>query len=692
MFNCDSCNATFRSESALNRHKELNICHLRNTHICFQCGKNFTRAENLRNHTSRLHSNIEISYKCTICNNIFTTGRQLRQHMTIHVLNNDFHEIASALNRVCSIYRLQIPQYVLPNIESLALYSVKHIRNHIVTQQQRESQFKLSMVVQARFIRDPPEDQNHEFYSHNVNHEEEMWIPIRSFTEEITISSNLSLFINNAFNKVSLTIDDLVSRGSYWRLDKFQHIELEYGQCRPIYGACGLHAVEYRRSIEEPKFYSKSELRKVRKNKCFFYAIARHFTGSEKLTELNTFISNKMNIKGIKSPVLVKDIPKFEAKNNHLDLHISVVFNDHNNVWYPIYVSKNIEAKNRVTLALFYASNHNMYTKIKKKTNEFSEDDLTSSGEEEDEGEKDLSYIVEYDTDDSQDKTYRPGQRLDDDSDVIISDDSSEDEEEKKSRDQRKKMNRKRKREKILNIESSDDEEKTPKRLKENEKLESHCQFLHYAYLSDPSLVFAERHVTEGGNFYTTRKYFCYNCFNYMKSEEALKNHEKWCHLEGAQRKLFPVEGENDTLSYKKSGNTIKSTYTVIYDFEMRKVEKNLTETKHSKILYEQHAFSFCLIVIDRTGKVHEEITYMGDDAGEVFMNKILDIQDKYMKKIDEMVQMDMTKEEEEKHANATNCYICEERFYEDNPAYRDHDHLTGEYLGAAHNICNLKR
>ena len=52
---------------------------------------------------------------------------------------------------------------------------------------------------------------------------------------------------------------------------------------------------------------------------------------------------------------------------------------------------------------------------------------------------------------------------------------------------------------------------------------------------------------------------------------------------------------------------------------------------------------------------------------------------------------------EQESYENVNICYICKEKFenkYLKDKKYckvRDHYHYTGEYRGAAHNICNLK-
>ena len=56
-----------------------------------------------------------------------------------------------------------------------------------------------------------------------------------------------------------------------------------------------------------------------------------------------------------------------------------------------------------------------------------------------------------------------------------------------------------------------------------------------------------------------------------------------------------------------------------------------------------------------------------------------------------------LTKEQQESYENAKLCYNCKEKFenrYFKDKKYdevRDHCHYTGEYSGAAHNICNLK-
>ena len=49
---------------------------------------------------------------------------------------------------------------------------------------------------------------------------------------------------------------------------------------------------------------------------------------------------------------------------------------------------------------------------------------------------------------------------------------------------------------------------------------------------------------------------------------------------------------------------------------------------------------------------------------------------------------------QQEEYENATRCYICHHKFVEGKtkgPKVRDHDHITGWFIGAADRQCNLE-
>ena len=61
-------------------------------------------------------------------------------------------------------------------------------------------------------------------------------------------------------------------------------------------------------------------------------------------------------------------------------------------------------------------------------------------------------------------------------------------------------------------------------------------------------------------------------------------------------------------------------------------------------------------------------------------------------------LELEMSQEEEVQFEQAEECWLCEQPFTEDTALQaellrykvRDHDHLTGKYRGAAHNICYI--
>ena len=52
-------------------------------------------------------------------------------------------------------------------------------------------------------------------------------------------------------------------------------------------------------------------------------------------------------------------------------------------------------------------------------------------------------------------------------------------------------------------------------------------------------------------------------------------------------------------------------------------------------------------------------------------------------------LELEMSQEEEVQFEQAEECWLCEATLGDDK--VRDHDHLTGKYRGAAHNICNIQ-
>ncbi|CAB4009275.1 Gastrula zinc finger [Paramuricea clavata] len=198
---------------------------------------------------------------------------------------------------------------------------------------------------------------------------------------------------------------------------------------------------------------------------------------------------------------------------------------------------------------------------------------------------------------------------------------------------------------------------------------------------------------------YTHKKHFCLHCLHSCVSEEVLEKHKETClEVNGTQAVKLPKEGTK--IKFKNHRNSMPVPFVIYADFESilvpeeRKVESENPEDKSSTDLYQTHkACSFGLKTVCHYDDKYsgEYKSYVGEDAALVFLKTVL----KEFFRCREMVnnifkkKMVITPKQEFEFQAARNCSICGNDLGEDR--VRDHDHVTGMYRGAAHNICNLK-
>jgi len=127
----------------------------------------------------------------------------------------------------------------------------------------------------------------------------------------------------------------------------------------------------------------------------------------------------------------------------------------------------------------------------------------------------------------------------------------------------------------------------------------------------------------------------------------------------------------------------------------------------HNRVINEQKPMAFSAVLINREGDVEESKTYFGEDAAEVFFDTVLDWGEEYIEYLRRggKAKKEFTEEEifwrcSMKRQNKEKCHICGGCFAWDpeDPDfinYRrviDHDHVSGQFVGVAHSICNLHR
>ncbi|CAB4023342.1 Gastrula zinc finger, partial [Paramuricea clavata] len=154
----------------------------------------------------------------------------------------------------------------------------------------------------------------------------------------------------------------------------------------------------------------------------------------------------------------------------------------------------------------------------------------------------------------------------------------------------------------------------------------------------------------------------------------------------------FPVKiSDIDKIERKNSISISVFGYKVP---EERRLDSEDPEDKSTTDLYQTHkACSFGLKTVCHYDDQYsgEYISYVGEDATVVFLKTVLKESIKCREMVNKVFKkkMEITPEQEAEFWMTRNCSICGNDLGDDR--VRDHDHVTGLYRGAAHNMCNLK-
>ncbi|CAB4033669.1 Gastrula zinc finger, partial [Paramuricea clavata] len=215
----------------------------------------------------------------------------------------------------------------------------------------------------------------------------------------------------------------------------------------------------------------------------------------------------------------------------------------------------------------------------------------------------------------------------------------------------------------------------------------------HYVLIKDVNRML----FSVSGN--SNKKHFCLHCLHSCVSEESLKKHSETCiEVNGTQATKLPSEGTK--IKFKNHRNSMPAPFVIYADFESmlvpeeRKVDSEDTEEKSSTELYQTHkACSFGLKTVCHYDDQYsgEYISYVGEDATVVFLKTVLKESIKCREMVNKIFKKKMviTPEQEAEFWMTRNCSICGNDLGDDR--VRDHDHVTGLYREAAHNMCNLK-
>ena len=177
----------------------------------------------------------------------------------------------------------------------------------------------------------------------------------------------------------------------------------------------------------------------------------------------------------------------------------------------------------------------------------------------------------------------------------------------------------------------------------------------------------------------------------------GLKKHEEVCLQFKTQRVVVPPK--DSTISFTNFQKKFKIKYCGFFDLEsclkpqLRCDKCDSCDCVHKTVVEnEQQPITYSYIIVDNEGSIVHQNTYTGEDCVQHFISELLSLEQELMDNLEVNIPMKISSRQQAIFEKAITCHICEKEFLDEEERVRDHCHLSGEYLGAAHVVCNLKR
>lgn len=203
-----------------------------------------------------------------------------------------------------------------------------------------------------------------------------------------------------------------------------------------------------------------------------------------------------------------------------------------------------------------------------------------------------------------------------------------------------------------------------------------------------------------------SKEYFCLHCLSSFSKPDVLQKHETLCILNSPKSESVPAKGSKyEKIKFKNLEKQHKLEYTAYLDFECvlptcdtycHSCErlKCKCDSSFTDVLSKQKPIAFSFLVLGPNKKIIHEYSYAGEDAHIHLVEHLLEQQELWIENLVGMYKpLIMTRKDLKKFESEEECYLCGCNFEnKDNIKCRDHSHYNGKFLGAACQVCNLRR
>ena len=205
----------------------------------------------------------------------------------------------------------------------------------------------------------------------------------------------------------------------------------------------------------------------------------------------------------------------------------------------------------------------------------------------------------------------------------------------------------------------------------------------HYVYMRSLSPFINKNHKE--------RTFPCPYCLHSFYKENLLIAHQKECAIHTPVKLILPDE----KIYFKNYRNVLKHPFVIYADFEstLQKIQTCQPDPSSSYTMNTQKHIpnSFCCYTKCTENKYSKMKTYTGNDAAKRFIEYIIQETKNIHNLLNVNIPFNLNTTEKQIFNDATECYVCKKPFTALDFKVRDHNHLTGQFRGPAHRLCNLK-
>ena len=248
----------------------------------------------------------------------------------------------------------------------------------------------------------------------------------------------------------------------------------------------------------------------------------------------------------------------------------------------------------------------------------------------------------------------------------------------------------------------------------------------HYVLINNIDKFITEKYTRKRsgprqGRRCSAKKHVCVLCLQCFSRRGTLARHQEWCRRVDPQVTRLPEKGSVTRFeAYNK--RFLWPVFGAV-DFEacMSPCDENRGDS--TELLMQQTPMTYSLCFVNKHGKVVFSRTESdGDNCMPLFYQALKDAEEVINRALSLVAPMIQTPEVNRRWKTDENCHICMKplpeptnmldlpvdddddnagdesvaaaaaRLRKQNARVRDHDHMNGNWLGTAHNSCNLKR